>query len=77
MTFDPARHGFFELDFTFPGEVAVYELDLQGVDQSQHDTMRLNCYLSCPFRLIRPLVPTTSAHLFRAIRPSVVCRVET
>ncbi|MDU9007187.1 hypothetical protein [Sedimentitalea todarodis] len=46
MTFNPAQHGFFELDFAFPGGVAVYELDLQGVDQNQHDTMRLNCYLS-------------------------------
>jgi hypothetical protein len=26
--------------------------------------------------MIRPLVPTTSAHLYRAIRPPVVCRVE-
>lgn len=46
MTFDPAQHGFFKLDFAFPGGVAIYELDLQGIDQSKHDTMRLNCYLS-------------------------------
>lgn len=46
MAFDPAQHGFFKLEFVFPGGVAVYELDLQGVDQSKHDTMRLNCYLS-------------------------------
>jgi hypothetical protein len=30
----------------------------------------------CPFRLIRPSIPTTSAHSNRAIRPPVVCRVE-
>ena len=43
MTFDPTNHGFLTLDFTLPGDVAVYELDLPGIDQSQHDTMRLNC----------------------------------
>lgn len=46
MTFDPTRHGFLKLDFTFPGGVAVHELDLEGIDQGAHDTMRLNCYLS-------------------------------
>lgn len=46
MAFNPTNHGFLKLDFTFPGGVAVYERDLEGIDQSTHDTMRLNCYLS-------------------------------
>ena len=46
MAFDPTQHGFLKLDFTFPGGVAVYELDLEGIDQDEHDTLRLNCYLS-------------------------------
>ena len=46
MAFDPAHHEFLKLDFTFPGGVAVYELKLEGIDQRQHDTLRLNCYLS-------------------------------
>lgn len=46
MTFDPTEHGFLKLDFTFPVEVAVFERDLEEIDQSTHDKMRLNCYLS-------------------------------
>lgn len=46
MAFDPTNHGFLNLDFTFPGGVTVYELDLPSIDQSKHDTMRLNCYLT-------------------------------
>ena len=46
MSFDPTNHGFLKLDFTFPGNVAVYERELEGIDQSAHDQMRLNCYLS-------------------------------
>lgn len=46
MAFRPTNHGFLTLDFTFPDGVAVYELDLPGIDQSKHDTMRLNCYLT-------------------------------
>ncbi|MEL6362231.1 MAG: hypothetical protein AAFR21_14230 [Pseudomonadota bacterium] len=46
MAFSPTHHGFFKLDFTFPGGVTVYELDLVGIDQGAHDTLRLNCYLS-------------------------------
>lgn len=46
MSFDPEKHGFLKLDFTFPGSVAVYERELEGINQSAHDQMRLNCYLS-------------------------------
>lgn len=46
MTFDPTTHGFLKLDFTFPNAVAVFERKLEGIDQSAHDQMRLNCYLS-------------------------------
>lgn len=46
MTFDPTRHGFLKIDFAFPEGVSVYERALEGVDQTRHDKMRLNCYLS-------------------------------
>lgn len=46
MTFDPRQHGFMEMDFTFPAEVAVFEYELEGIDQAKHDMMRLNAYLS-------------------------------
>ncbi len=46
MAFDPTKHGFLKLDFAYPGGVAVYERDLDGIDQSTHDKMRLNCYLT-------------------------------
>lgn len=46
MTFDPTKHGFLKLDFTFPGGVPVFERSLDGIDQKTHSKMRLNCYLS-------------------------------
>lgn len=46
MTFDPTKHGFLRLDFTFPGGVAVFERELEGIDQHTHDKLRLNCYIS-------------------------------
>ena len=46
MAFDPAHHGFLKLDFTFPGGVTIHERELEGIDQRQHDTLRLNSYLT-------------------------------
>lgn len=44
--FDPTNHGFLKLNFVFPGGVAVFELKVESIDQAEHDTLRLNCYLS-------------------------------
>ncbi|MCY4208211.1 MAG: hypothetical protein OXD29_09720 [Roseovarius sp.] len=43
--FDPTNHGFFKLSFVFPGGVAVFELKIEGIDQPEHNTLRLNCHL--------------------------------
>lgn len=63
MAFDPTRHGFLNLDFKFPGGVAVYELDLPGIDQSKHDTMRLNCYLTQDIEFITVWYGLLDAHM--------------
>ena len=44
--FTPTNHGFLKLDFMFPSGVQVYEHACDGIDQTSHDKMRLNTYLS-------------------------------
>jgi hypothetical protein len=47
MTFNPENHGFRKLDFTYaPGELAVYEYQVDGIDQSTHDFLRMAAYLT-------------------------------
>lgn len=45
-SFDPTQHGFKKLDHEFEGGLALYELILDGIDQSAHDQMRINVYLT-------------------------------
>lgn len=44
--FSPSEHGFIKLDMVLPGGVEIYEHDREGIDQTNHDPMRLNTYLS-------------------------------
>jgi len=59
----------------FKNILVVYNGEI-GADDALTQAAALARANLCPFRLIRPPVPTTSAHSNRAIRPPVVRRVE-
>lgn len=44
--FDPEKHGFLKLDYLIARGVTLYELVVEGLDQTSYDVMRLNVYLT-------------------------------
>ena len=59
----------------FAGLEGVHALGDQGQDGRLIHSFGADGFDDCEFRRIRPLIPTTSARLYRGIRPSLTrCR---